>query len=205
MAGAKQAYDYCFEFDTSSNPAYKYAVTRYLLNKKAKKQVELATSFDDRFMGLLMWHQQLFAESEGKDSKGLFVSTARYSTDLHSLGQFVQEGSPILFETILQAKTPDEDIKLENITPESPVGYLEGKLLSEVNNSALEGVVDAHYNGKVPVVQIKTDVLNDETYGELVFFFETACAVSAWMIGVDPFNQPGVESYKKRMKENLSR
>ncbi len=204
MIGAKEAYDYCFEFDTESNPAYKYAVARYILHKKSKKQVELTTTFDDRMLGLMMWHQQLFAESEGKDGKGLFVSTARYSTDLHSLGQFVQEGSPIMFETMLEVKSPEEDLRLENITPESPIGYLEGKLLSEINKSAMDGVVDAHFYGKVPVVQIKIDVLNDETFGELVFFFETACAVSAYMLGVNPFNQPGVEAYKKRMRERLT-
>ena len=205
MNGAKEAYDYCFEFDTLKNPAYKYATTRYLLYKKAKKQVELTATFDDRLLGLQAWHQQLFAESEGKKGKGLFVSSARYSTDLHSVGQFVQEGSPILFETMLEVKVPEEDLKLENITAESPVSYLEGKLLSEVNNSALNGVVEAHSSGKVPVVQIKLDAINDETYGELVFFFETACAVSAYMLGVNPFDQPGVEAYKKRMKEKLKK
>lgn len=205
MAGAKTAYEYCFEYNVIENPAYKYAVARYLLNKKAKKQIELTTTFDDRMLGLLSWHQQLFAESEGKDRKGLFVSTARYSTDLHSLGQFVQDGNPILFETILDVKLPEEDLKLENISAISPVGYLEGRLLSEVNKSAMSGVIEAHSRAKTPVIQIKVDTLNDETFGELVFFFETACAVSAWLIGVNPFDQPGVESYKKHMRENLAR
>ena len=203
--GAKNAYDYCFEYEPLKNPAYKYGATRYILHKKEKKLLELTTTFDDRLPALLSWHQQLFAESEGKNGKGLFVANSKYSTDLHSVGQFVQEGSPILFETVLNVKVPEEDIKLENLKVDSPISYLEGKLLSDVNRSAYNGVVDAHLAGKVPVVQIHVDAINEETYGELVFFFETACAVSAYMLGVDPFNQPGVEAYKKRMKENLNK
>lgn len=204
MAGAKSAYDYCFEYNALENPAYKYAITRYLLNKKAKKQMEITATFDDRLGAFLSWHQQLFAESEGKDQKGLYVSPVRYSTDLHSVGQFIQQGTPLMFETMFEVKVPEEDMKLENITATSPISYLEGKLLSEVNKSAMNGVVDAHASGKTPVVQIKVDALNDETFGELVFMFEVSCAVSAYMLGVNPFDQPGVEAYKKRMREKLS-
>ena len=172
---------------------------------KNRKLVELTTSFDDRMTGLLDWHRQLFAESEGKNSKGMFVSTSKYTTDLHSIGQFVQQGTPLLFETIFTCVQPEEDFKLENISEHSPVAYLEGKLLSEVNNSAKLGVIKAHSEAKVPVVEIKIDNLNEETYGELVYTLETACAISGLMLGINPFDQPGVEAYKKYMREFAKR
>lgn len=203
LAGAQTAYSNCFEFNCMSNFAYRYAILRYLMYTKHKKSVELTCTFDDRLVPFLDWHRQLFAESEGKNGKGLFVSSARYTTDLHSIGQFVQEGSPILFETILDVYQPEEDIKLENIQEGSGIEYLEGKLLSDVNKCAKIGVVKSHSAGKAPVIRFEIDNLNEETFGELVYTFETACAVSAYMIGVNPFDQPGVEGYKKFMKEEL--
>ena len=203
--GAINAYQYNFEFNTNLNPAYRYGAVRYLMYAKNRKLVELTTSFDDRMTGLLDWHRQLFAESEGKNGKGMFVSTSKYTTDLHSIGQFVQQGTPLLFETIFTCVQPEEDFKLENISEHSPVAYLEGKLLSEVNNSAKLGVIKAHSEAKVPVVEIKIDNLNEETYGELVYTLETACAISGLMLGINPFDQPGVEAYKKYMREFAKR
>ena len=203
--GAINAYQYNFEFNTNLNPAYRYGAVRYLMYAKNRKLVELTTSFDDRMTGLLDWHRQLFAESEGKNGKGMFVSTSKYTTDMHSIGQFVQQGTPLLFETIFTCVQPEEDFKLENISEHSPVAYLEGKLLSEVNNSAKLGVIKAHSEAKVPVVEIKIDNLNEETYGELVYTLETACAISGLMLGINPFDQPGVEAYKKYMREFAKR
>lgn len=199
--GAQIAYKDNFNLDSDLNPAYKYGATRYLMYVKNRKLLELTTSFDDRMVSLLDWHKQLFAESEGKNGKGLFVANARYTTDLHSIGQFVQEGTPMLFETIFDCRQPEEDFMLENISDDSPVKYLEGKLLSEVNKNAEKGVIKAHSEAKVPIIQIQIDNLNEESYGELVYMLETACAISALMLGVNPFNQPGVEAYKKYMRE----
>ncbi len=199
--GAQIAYKDNFNLDSNLNPAYKYGATRYLMYVKNRKLLELTTSFDDRMVSLLDWHKQLFAESEGKNGKGLFVANARYTTDLHSIGQFVQEGAPMLFETIFDCRQPEEDFMLENISDDSPVKYLEGKLLSEVNKNAEKGVIKAHSEAKVPIIQIQIDNLNEESYGELVYMLETACAISALMLGVNPFNQPGVEAYKKYMRE----
>lgn len=199
--GAQIAYKDNFNLDSNLNPAYKYGATRYLMYVKNRKLLELTTSFDDRMVSLLDWHKQLFAESEGKNGKGLFVANARYTTDLHSIGQFVQEGTPMLFETIFDCRQPEEDFMLENISDDSPVKYLEGKLLSEVNKNAEKGVIKAHSEAKVPIIQIQIDNLNEESYGELVYMLETACAISALMLGVNPFNQPGVEAYKKYMRE----
>lgn len=199
--GAQVAYKDNFNLDSDLNPAYKYGATRYLMYVKNRKLIELTTSFDDRMVSLLDWHKQLFAESEGKNGKGLFVATARYTTDLHSIGQFVQEGTPMLFETIFDCRQPEEDFMLENISDNSPVKYLEGKLLSDVNKNAEKGVIKAHSEAKVPIIQIQIDNLNEESYGELVYMLETACAISALMLGVNPFNQPGVEAYKKYMRE----
>lgn len=199
--GAQVAYKDNFNLDSDLNPAYKYGATRYLMYVKNRKLIELTTSFDDRMVSLLDWHKQLFAESEGKNGKGLFVATARYTTDLHSIGQFVQEGTPMLFETIFDCRQPEEDFMLENISDNSPVKYLEGKLLSDVNKNAEKGVIKAHSEVKVPIIQIQIDNLNEESYGELVYMLETACAISALMLGVNPFNQLGVEAYKKYMRE----
>ena len=201
MLGAQTAYKEDYELKGELNPAYRYGAVRYLMQAKNRKLVELTTSFDDRMVGLLNWHKQLFAESEGKNGRGLFVSTAQYTTDLHSLGQFVQQGTPLLFETIFDVAQPEEDFMLENINEKSPIYYLNGKLLSEVNHNAKLGVIKAHAEAKVPVVLIKIDNLNEESYGELVYTLETACAISGLMLGINPFNQPGVEAYKKYMKE----
>ena len=203
MNGAKNAFTYCFDSKIENNPAMKYAISRYLLHSKKKKQIEVTATFDNRFPAFLDWHQQLFAESEGKNQKGLFVSTAYYSTDLHSIGQFMQEGTPIVFETVFNVEQPETDVKLENLSENSPIKYLEGKMLSDVNKSAILGTIDAHSKENTPVLSINLDSINETTFGELVFTLETACGISAKLINVNPFNQPGVESYKKRMKENL--
>ena len=145
----------------------------------------------------------MFAESEGKDGKGLFVSSLNYSTDLHSFGQFVQEGSPILFETIIDIKKQNADLSLGKIKDGSPIAYLNGKSLVEIERATLNGVVEAHKQAKVPVIIIEIEEITEETFGEILYFFMIACGMSAYLLGVNPFNQPGVEAYKQKTREIL--
>ena len=187
---------------SSSNPAYRYALTRYLLNKKGKS-VEILTSFYPRLSKIGAWWTQLFAESEGKQGKGLFVSSLNYSTDLHSVGQFVQQGTPLLFETFLSVNKVSGDRKLSKLDTASPIKYLDGKSVEDVNLAAEKGTMQAHISAKVPVLQITIDKVDEMHIGYLFYFFELACAISGKMLGINPFDQPGVEDYKRNMKNNL--
>jgi glucose-6-phosphate isomerase len=146
------------------------------------------------------WWKQLFGESEGKDGKGLFPASAIFSTDLHSLGQFVQEGSNILFETVVLLDKPQQEKVIEN-DPENVDGlnFLTGKTMDFVNQKAFEGTILAHADGGTPSLVIRVPEATEENLGYLIYFFEKACAISGYMLGVNPFNQPGVESYKKNM------
>ena len=204
LDGAKTAYKDCFVFDIDTNPAYKYAVTRFLMQAKERKLVEVLCNFDTRLKEFGEWYKQLFAESEGKDKKGLFVSSLNYSTDLHSFGQYIQEGTPMVFETFIKVKEPETDIVLSGLE-ESPVPFLNGKTVDFVNKSAELGTIKSHQNAKVPIIQIEVDRIDEENYGYLVYFFETACAMSGIMIGVNPFNQPGVEGYKSEMRQIMQK
>ena len=203
LEGAKETYKNCFMLN-DQNPAYLYALARNILHTKYNKMIEVLTSFDDRLVGFYEWYKQLFAESEGKDGKGLFVSSLTYSTDLHSFGQFLQQGSPVLFETFLDIMKPEKDIKLENIDVSSPIAGLEGVNLSDVIGATKKGVLDAHKKAGVPIINIKIDELNERAFGALVQFFELSCAVSGYLLGVNPFDQPGVEEYKKNTRENFN-
>lgn len=187
---------------SSSNPAYRYALTRYLLNKKGKA-VEVLASFYPRLSKIGAWWTQLFAESEGKNKKGLFVSSLNYSTDLHSVGQFVQQGTPLLFETFLSVSKVNKDRKIAKLDATSPIKYLDGKTVEEVNLAAEKGTIDAHLSAKVPVLQITIDKVDEVHIGYLFYFFELACAISGKLLGINPFDQPGVEDYKRNMKNNL--
>lgn len=204
LEGAKTAYKNYFVMNLSDNNAYLYGAARNILYSKGGKQIEVLASFDDRLSAFNEWFKQLFAESEGKDKKGLFVSSLTYSTDLHSFGQFLQEGSPIIFETMITINKPSCDIKIENLDLNSPIAMMDGKLLSEVVKATETGVLAAHKKANLPIIKIQIDELNEFTIGELFYFFEISCAVSAYLTGVNPFNQPGVESYKKETKEILS-
>ena len=200
------AYTACKELsndEIDSNPAYKYAIFRYLVNKKLGKKVELFANFSCRFPSFNAWLQQLFAESEGKDGKGLFVCPANFSTDLHSIGQFIQQGTPIIAETFVNIETPLKDNVLSNIPLDSPIKFLDGKNFSELNKAAFEGTVKAHAEANVPISIISVDEVNEFTFGYLVYFFELACGMSGYLLGVNPFNQPGVEQYKSHMKQLL--
>ncbi|MBQ5317640.1 MAG: glucose-6-phosphate isomerase [Oscillospiraceae bacterium] len=198
MAGAKQAQDeLCADFD--NNDCYKYAAIRNILYSK-NKSVEMLISYDPSFTMMAEWWKQLFGESEGKDNKGIFPSSAIFSTDLHSLGQFIQDGSRIIFETVVDIKKPKQDFFLDDDAENlDGLNFLTNQNMSVVNRKAFEGTVLAHTEGGVPNIVLELDDTSEKSFGYMVYFFEKACAVSGYMLGVNPFNQPGVESYKKNM------
>ena len=181
------------------NDCYTYAAIRNILYRKGKS-VEMLVTYDPSFTMRSEWWKQLFGESEGKDQKGIFPASVTFSTDLHSLGQFVQDGSRIMFETVVDFKTPKKDLFLENDAENlDGLNFLTNQNMSVVNRRAFEGTVLAHTEGGVPNMVLEVDALDEENLGELIYFFEKACAISGYMLGVNPFNQPGVESYKKNM------
>ena len=200
MKGALQAEKDFKNPSIEQNPAYKYAVIRdYFYSHK--KPVEMFVSYEPRLSQLGEWFKQLFGESEGKDGKGLLPDSATFSTDLHSLGQFVQDGSKILFETILYVSKPNNKVVIphdeENL---DGLNYLENKTLDFVNEKAFLGTLEAHTKtGNVPNVIIEVDKLDAFNMGYLFYFFMKTCAMSAYLLDVNPFNQPGVEVYKKNM------
>lgn len=198
MAGAKQAQDeLCADFD--NNDCYKYAAIRNILYRK-NKSVEMLVSYDPCFAMMAEWWKQLYGESEGKDNRGIFPASAIFSTDLHSLGQFIQEGSRVMFETVVDIKRPKKDFFLNN-DPENLDGlnFLTNQNMSVVNRKAFEGTVLAHTEGGVPNIILELEDVSEKSLGYMIYFFEKACAISGYMLGVNPFNQPGVESYKKNM------
>lgn len=197
MAGAAAARDKYSEDD--GNDCYTYAALRNVLYNKGKS-VEMLITYDPSFTMMNEWWKQLFGESEGKDNKGIFPSSATFSTDLHSLGQFIQDGSRIMFETVVDIKAPKQDLFLEDDAENlDGLNFLTNQNMSVVNKKAYQGTILAHTEGGVPNIVLEVDALDEENFGELVYFFEKACAVSGYMLGVNPFNQPGVESYKKNM------
>ena len=197
MEGARNGMKKYSEDD--GNDCYKYAAIRNILNRKGKK-VEMLVSYDPAFQMMGEWFKQLFGESEGKDDKGIFPSSATFSTDLHSLGQFIQDGSKIIFETVVNIKEPKKDFFLEpDAENRDGLNFLANQNMSVVNQKAYEGTLLAHTEGGVPNIVLDVDKIDEENVGELIYFFEKACAISGYVLGVNPFNQPGVESYKKNM------
>ncbi len=197
MKGAQAAREKYANDD--GNDCYKYAAVRNILYRKGKS-VEMLVTYDPSFTMMSEWWKQLFGESEGKDNKGLFPASVTFSTDLHSLGQFIQDGARIMFETVVDFKTPKKDLFLENDAENlDGLNFLTNQNMSVVNRRAFEGTVLAHTEGGVPNMILEVDALDEENLGELIYFFEKACAISGYMLGVNPFNQPGVESYKKNM------
>ncbi|MEE1053457.1 MAG: glucose-6-phosphate isomerase [Acutalibacteraceae bacterium] len=199
MKGAQDAVrDYNIA-DIEKNPCYQYAVLRNAFYRKGKA-VELLVSYEPRFTMMAEWFKQLFGESEGKDNKGLFPASVTFSTDLHSMGQFVQDGSRIMFETVVTIADNGSDVVIEEEKNNGDgLNFLSGKTMSYVNQKAFEGTVLAHTDGGVPNLVISIEKADEENLGRLIYFFEKACAVSGYMLGVNPFDQPGVESYKKNM------
>ena len=187
------------------NDCYKYAVARNILYSKGKTN-ELLVNYEPKMGYFAEWWKQLFGESEGKDEKGIFPCSATFTTDLHSLGQFIQQGSKILFETVLAIEESANDIVLKKDADNiDELNYLDGKTMNYVNKKAMQGTIEAHVFGKTPNILIKLKELNEETLGELIYFFELACAMSANLLKVNPFNQPGVETYKKNMFKLLGK
>ena len=199
MAGAKVGMERFNNPDMVQNPCYTYAALRNAFYRKGKS-IELLVSYEPRFTMMAEWFKQLFGESEGKDNKGLFPASVTFSTDLHSMGQFVQDGSRLMFETVVTFNDSDKDVIIEAEENNGDgLNFLAGKTMSFVNSKAFEGTVLAHTDGGVPNLIINVDKPDEENLGELIYFFEKACAVSGYMLGVNPFDQPGVESYKKNM------
>ena len=194
-ARAKRDYD----LRSFENPAWQYAGIRNLLYRKGKA-LELLCCYEPDFRTFGGWWQQLFGESEGKDGKGIFPVTVEFTADLHSLGQMIQQGQRNLFETVVRFAPPQKKATIEvdwkNL---DGLNYLEGKSLDFVEEQAFLGTLAAHVDGGVPVMVLQTDRVSADTLGELFFFFELSCGISAYMLGVKPFNQPGVEFYKKKM------
>lgn len=181
------------------NDCYKYAALRNILYRKGKA-VELLVSYEPCFAMMNEWFKQLYGESEGKDHKGIFPASVIFSTDLHSMGQFIQDGSRVMFETVVDVKNAKQDLYLENDKDNlDGLNFLTGQNMSVVNRKAMEGTILAHTEGGVPNLVIEVDKLDECNFGEMLYFFEKACAISGYMLGVNPFNQPGVESYKKNM------
>ena len=199
MKGAQAAAKEYSEKDMYKNPCYTYAALRNAFYRKGKS-IELLVSYEPRFTMMAEWFKQLFGESEGKDNKGLFPASVTFSTDLHSMGQFIQDGSRLMFETVVTIKDNGADVVIQKEENDGDgLNFLAGKNLSFVNEKAFEGTVLAHTDGGVPNLVISLDKADEDNLGRLIYFFEKACAVSGYILGVNPFDQPGVESYKKNM------
>lgn len=199
MAGAAKAAKAYSSPSLEENDCYRYAAIRNILYNKGK-QIEVMVSYEPRYTMMNEWWKQLYGESEGKDNKGLFPASVVFSTDLHSMGQYIQDGRRSLFETVMLIDQPKYEIVLGN-DPENVDGlnYLEGRSMAFVNEKAFEGTVLAHNDGGVPNVVLHASDFSEDTLGHIIYFFEKACAVSGYLLGVNPFDQPGVESYKKNM------
>lgn len=200
LKGAAEAEkELCTHFTLEDNIAMKYAAIRQLMYQKGKP-IELLSTFYPALSTISEWWKQLFGESEGKENKGIFPASLTYTTDLHSLGQFVQEGLRIFFETFITVKELKSDIEIPLLDDDSDgLNYLAGKSLSFVNRKAESATQLAHSDGGVPVIEIEIPDISEQSISELLYFFEFSCAVSAYTLQVNPFNQPGVEAYKKNM------
>ena len=200
LHGAKQARADLSVADLNDNAAYRYAVTRYDLYSNHGKKVELLVSYDPALSMFGEWWKQLFGESEGKENKGLYPASATYTTDLHSLGQYVQEGERHLLETILFVDQSRYEIDVPTMDSDlDQLGYLEGKSLQYINEQAMKGTMQAHLDGNVPQLLFTLVDRSAYTLGYLVFTMELACAMSGYLLDVNPFDQPGVEHYKRNM------
>ena len=199
MAGAAEMRKYCLENPIEQNDSIQYAMIRNLLYKNGKS-VEILTNYEPSFHYMGEWWKQLFGESEGKDLKGLFPAAVDCSTDLHSMGQFIQDGSRIMFETVVDIEHSKETVYMNMEANDlDGLNYLAGKDMDFVNHAASRGTLLAHTDGNVPNLLVHVNDQTAYTLGQLFYFFEFACGVSGYMLGVNPFNQPGVESYKKNM------
>ena len=205
MKGARIAQDKYSDENLKYNECYKYAVIRNMLYDK-EKNIELLVTYEPKMHYFIEWWKQLFGESEGKEQKGIYPSGAEFTTDLHSLGQYIQEGRRNLFETVINIKKSNNDIKMKLEEDDlDNLNYLEGKTLDFVNKKAMEGTIEAHTDGDVPNIIINIEKLDANNLGQLIYFVELACAMSGSILGINPFNQPGVEKYKKNMFKLLGK
>ena len=204
LDGAQFASHVYSERKIEDNDAYKYALYRYVLHNYKGKDIEILSSYEPEFQYFIEWFKQLFGESEGKNGRGIYPSGANFTTDLHSMGQLIQDGKRNIFETVLNIKLDRSFIKLPELDGACDnLDYLAGKDIDYINKQAFKGTLKAHIDGGVPTTVITIEDLNEYNIGQLIFFFEKACAISAYMEDVNPFNQPGVEAYKKNMMELL--
>ena len=199
MEGAATAMKDYSNPDLKANDCYKYAAIRNILYRKGKS-IELLVSYEPSFTMMNEWFKQLYGESEGKDKRGIFPASVIFSTDLHSMGQYIQDGLRILFETVVDIKDPKNDLFVKDSDGNfDGLNFLSNQNMSVINRKAFEGTVLAHTDGGVPNVIIELDTQTEFDLGYLIYFFEKACAISGYLLAVNPFNQPGVESYKKNM------
>ncbi len=198
MQGAAKAREELSVFSEDNN-CYRYAALRNILHRKGKS-TELLACYEPNFTMMNEWYKQLFGESEGKDQKGIFPASVVFSTDLHSMGQFVQDGARIMFETVVDIKSVKRDFYIKESTENfDGLNFLANQNMSIVNEKAMQGTILAHTDGGVPNIVLEIDDLSEKNVGYLIYFFEKACAISGYMLCVNPFDQPGVESYKKNM------
>ena len=199
MRGAAEAREVCKEGNMETNPSFQYAALRNILYRKGKT-TEILVNYEPALLMMGEWFKQLFAESEGKDHKGIFPTAANFSTDLHSIGQFIQDGSRNLFETVIWVKNPRSEAYIEEAEEDiDGLNYLAGKSVQFVNSKAYQGTLMAHMDGGTPNIIVEIDQADAYHFGYLVYFFEKACGLSGYLLGVNPFDQPGVEAYKKNM------
>lgn len=205
MEGAKNAQERFDDSNLKYNICYQYAVVRNILYKLCKT-TEILVNYEPKMHYFTEWWKQLYGESEGKDEKGIFPAGVDFTTDLHSMGQYIQDGRRTLFETVIRIKEPNSDIKINSDDDNlDGLNYLAGKGLDYVNKKAMEGTIEAHVSGDVPNIVIEIEKLDEESIGELIYFFEKACAISGNILGVNPFDQPGVEKYKTNMFKLLKK
>ena len=199
MAGAREMMDICTAAEIDANPAWQYAGARYEMYRTGKK-IEILAAYEPCFRFMAEWWKQLYGESEGKEGKGLFPASVEFTADLHSMGQYIQEGERLMFETVVRYDKPHGQLVIgEDADNVDGLNFLAGKDLHFVCEQAMRGTRLAHVDGGVPNILIETDTISARSTGELIYFFELACGVSGYVLGVNPFNQPGVEAYKKNM------
>lgn len=205
LDGAKRAQDKYMDQNIKYNDCYKYAVLRNMLYK-SEKNIEILTTYEPKLHYFTEWWKQLFGESEGKGGLGIFPVGVEFTTDLHSMGQYIQDGRRNLFETVINVKKSRSELRINTDEDNlDGLNYLSGKTLQYVNQKAMEGTIQAHVDGGVPNILINIDELNEYSIGQLIYFFELACAVSGRLLDINPFDQPGVEKYKTNMFKLLKK
>ena len=198
MAGAREMMDTCTAADMSANPTWQYAAARYELYRCGKK-IEILAAYEPCFRFMAEWWKQLYGESEGKEGKGLFPASVEFTADLHSMGQYIQQGERLMFETVVKFAPKGEFIIPNDPANVDGLNFLSGKPLAFVAEQAMRGTILAHVDGGVPNILLELPAISEDTVGELIYFFEYVCGLSGYLLKVNPFDQPGVEAYKKNM------